>query len=208
MLTVLCVLRSGKGYDAEWVRKLRDGVARNLGEHRFACLSDVEVPCERIPLKHDFPGWWAKIELHRPGVITGKTLYLDLDTVITGSLNALEDLPHQFAMLRNFHNPALVGSGVMWFTKPLEGVYERFLEGPERVIDWYDRNGRNGAYVGDQSFLWDTLDHKVEKLNRPDIRSYKMHCRQGLPEGTSIVCFHGEPKLPQVQAEWVSRCWT
>jgi len=58
MFTVICVLRSGGQYDAEWVRKLRDGVKRNLARpHRFVCLSDVDVPCERIPLQHDWPGW-------------------------------------------------------------------------------------------------------------------------------------------------------
>ncbi len=31
--------------------------------HRFVCLSDVDVPCERIFLKHGWPGWWSKVEL-------------------------------------------------------------------------------------------------------------------------------------------------
>ena len=207
MITVLSVLRSGGDYDAEWVRKLRDGVGRNLGEHRFACLSDVEVPCERIALTHDFPGWWSKIELYRPGVIIGPTLYVDLDTIITGPLDQLTDLPYEFAMLRNFNNPDVVGSGVMWFRKPLEGIYEKFLEDQKRAMEWYDFKGLNGTYVGDQSFVFDFLEGKIDRLDRRDIRSYKKHCKNGLPEGTSLVCFHGPPKPTEVHTEWMKQCW-
>jgi len=87
MLTVACVLRSGGKFDSEYVRKLRDGVLRFANvPHRFVCLSDVDVPCERIPLEHNWPGWWSKIELFRPGVIKAPMLYLDLDTIVIGSL--------------------------------------------------------------------------------------------------------------------------
>ena len=69
MITILCVLKSGGVYDIEWVRKLRDGVSRNLSqEHRFVCLSDVPVPCRRIPIEHHWPGWWSKIEMFKPGL--------------------------------------------------------------------------------------------------------------------------------------------
>ena len=87
-LTVACVYRSGgKMYSTEYVRVLRDMVARNLTRpHRFVCLSDVEVPCERIPLITDWPGFYAKIEIFRRGLFQGPVLYFDLDTIIHGSI--------------------------------------------------------------------------------------------------------------------------
>src|SRR6185369_16858814 len=104
MLTVACVLKSGGIYDATWVSRLRDGVARHLPvDHRFVCLSDIEVPCERIPLEHDWPGWWSKIELLKlPSV-----LFFDLDTAIVGSLDdiARHALRTDFTMLRDFYAP-------------------------------------------------------------------------------------------------------
>jgi hypothetical protein len=209
MFDVICVLKSGGIYNAEWVRKLRDGVARNLSiPHRFRCLSDVDVPCERIPLEHDWKAWWSKIELFRPGVITGPTIYFDLDTVITGSLDGIETLPYDFAALRNFHVPEMIGSGVMWFRDVPHWVYERFSAHPDDFM-LYHEIFRDGPYLGDQAFIWDSLDRDVDKLTDSftRIRSYKYHCKAGLPEGTSVVCFHGEPRPPEVKTDWMREHW-
>jgi hypothetical protein len=203
-MKVICVLKSGGEYDEEWLRKLRDGVARNLTiPYTFHCLSDIDVP-DRIPLRHNWPGWWSKIELFR--VVDGPTLYLDLDTVVTGNLDHFASVPHDFAMLRNFHNPQMVGSGVMWFRKPLRKVYDSFCEKPFKHIAYHEAK-RDGPYLGDQAFVWDSLGRKVEVLDNLGIRSYKMHCKQGLPEGTSLVCFHGLPKAPEVETDWMAAHW-
>jgi len=208
MITIICVLKSGGIYDASWVGKLKRGVERNLTiPHRFVCLSDVEVDCERIPLEHDWPGWWAKIALFEPGLISGPTLYLDLDTIITGNMDAFTDLPYDFAMLENFNDKSFIGSGMMWFKERApEGVYERFVEGPQRIMDHYAAV-KNGSYMGDQAFIFDALDRKVDKIAGPALRSYKKHCRGGLPEGTAIVCFHGRPRPTEINAKWLEENW-
>ncbi len=210
MFTVICVLRSGGTYDAEWVRKLRDGVARNLKRpHAFKCLSDVEVPCERIPLQHDWPGWWSKIELFRPGVITGQTLYFDLDTVITGPLEVSPRAP-DFATLESFWTPEMIGSGVMWFSgdNVPHKVYEKFAKQPQAYIRHHERNA-DGTYVGDQAFIWDALNREIEHINGylPGIKSYKMHCSKHLPSDARVVCFHGRPKLTEVDHDWIRHHW-
>lgn len=209
MVNVACVLRSGGVYDAEWARKLRDGVERHLTlPHRFLCLSDVEVPCERIPLEHNWPGWWSKIELFN-GKLPTPCLYLDLDTIITGSLDELFKCPYDFAMLRNFNNPEMVGSGVMWFNKVPTKVYEKFIKQPEAYIAHHKRV-ENGSYCGDQAFVWDALGRKVDLITDSfnNIKSYKRHCRKALPKDTSIVCFHGHPRPCSVSDEWVKENWT
>ncbi len=208
MVTILCVLKSGGVYNQDWVEKLWAGVSRHMPVNfRFVCLSDVETGFDRIPLKHNWPGWWSKIEMFRPGVITGPTLYLDLDTVITGTLEPFIDLPHDFAMLEGFHDDEMVGSGVMWFKdKAPEGIYERFIQGPERIMDHY-QNVKQGAYRGDQAFIFDTLDRKVDMISSPALRSYKMHCRNGLPAGTSIVAFHGRPRPTEINPPWLLENW-
>jgi len=204
-MRVVCVLKSGGEYDAEWVRKLRDGVARNTTiPYTFQCLSDVDVPCERIPLRHDWPGWWSKIELFRE--VDGPTLYLDLDTVVTGSLDRFADIQSDFAMLRNFNNPQMVGSGVMWFRKPIRKVYDRFCEKPYKWIQYHEER-RDGTYLGDQAFIWDSLGRQVDRLPMDSIKSYKYHCTKGLPEGTSLVCFHGLPKAPDIKTDWMEAHW-
>jgi hypothetical protein len=208
VLTIISVLRSGGIYKAEWVRKLRDACARHMSlPHRFVCLSDVEVLCERIPMIHGWPGWWAKIELFKPGVIRGPTLYLDLDTVLVGSIDALAYLPHDFAVMRNFHRPEMPGSAVMWFREaaPTE-VYERFRAQPEALIREYAAKAA-GAYVGDQAFLWDVLNREIPLFDSPLIRSYKKHCQNGVPKGAALVAFGGPRKPSTVDDPWVRKAW-
>jgi hypothetical protein len=208
MTTILCVLRSGGIYDASWVAKLKRGVERNLTvPHRFVCLSDTDVDCERIRLRHDWPGWWAKIAMFEPGVIRDPTLYLDLDTIITGNMDSFTDLPHEFAMLENFNDNEFVGSGVMWFKeKAPEIVYETFAKSPQRIMDYYAAH-KHGSYMGDQAFIWDTLERKVDTIKSTALRSYKRHCRNGLPQGTAIVCFHGRPRPIEINPKWLEETW-
>ena len=210
MLNVLCVLKSGGNYDAEWVRKLRDGCERYLPKHKFKCLSDVEVPCERIPLEHDWKGWWSKIEMFKEGVITDQTLYLDLDTVIVNKVEIIRN-GVDFAMLQSFWTPDMVGSGVMYFSgeNVPNHVYTKFAKQPKAYIAHHERNA-SGTYVGDQAFVWDAMNHEVERINDylPGIKSYKMHCQRRLPQNASIVCFHGKPAITEVDHEWVRENWS
>jgi hypothetical protein len=206
----LCVLKSGGLYDKEWVRKLRDAVKRNCTkDHRFACLSDVEVPCERINLIHDWPGWWSKIELYRPGVIEEPTLYLDLDTVITGNIDHLTDLQYDFAMLQNFHQRGFVNSSLVWFrNKDLvpHKVYEKFLKMPEAYMAHHKRT-QHDSYIGDQAFVWDALGGRIPLLSLPTLKSYKYHCRNALPKDASIVVFHGPPRPSEIKTDWMTQHW-
>ena len=203
-MLVLCVCKSGAEYNAEWVRKLKAGVARNLTvPYEFKCLSDIDVP-DRIPLRHSWPGWWSKIEVFRE--VTGPTLYLDLDTIVTGNIDWITKTEHDFCAIQNFHDPKMIGSAVMWFKGPLRKVYDRFCEKPLKWIDYHERK-RDGPYLGDQAFIWDSLGRNVETFDMGKIKSYKFHCKQGLPEGTSLVCFGGHPKATEVKADWLERHW-
>lgn len=212
MLTVICVLKSGGIYDAKWVRKLRDGVARKLkGPHRFACLSDVDVPCERIPLIHDWPGWWSKIELFRPGVVSGPTLYLDLDNVPVGDLAPLASHPHDFAMLRNFNRPEYASSCVMWFLERAPAhVYDKFAARPDHWMTFHMEH-KDGPYLGDQAFVWDCFDRNVPFLDLPRgvVASYRKDVmpRNALPENAVMVAFGGSLKPSNVRAGWLERAW-
>lgn len=208
MRSVICILKSGGIYDASWVAKLQRAVDRNItGPHRFYCMSDVDVPCERVALSNDWPGWWSKLEMFRAGVIDGPTLYLDLDTAITGPLNGIFDIPSDFAMLRSFANPNQPASGVMLFNSVPHQVYEKFAKQPDAYIAHYERS-RHGAYVGDQAFISDTVG-KVDFLTDiyAGITSYKNHHKSRLLPGTSIVCFPGNPKPTDLKDEWLLEAW-
>jgi hypothetical protein len=200
MLTVASVLKSGGIYDATWVARLRAGVARHLPvEHRFLCLSDVpDLPCERIPLKHDWPGWWAKLEAFR---LPGPVLMFDLDTAIVGDISDLARVATEarFAILRDFYRTDGLGSGVMAFRDAdvVRPLYSAFRE------QWFHAikalRGR-----GDQGFIEDNVDRSTVALWQDElpgqICSYKVHCRSGIPENARVVCLHGKPKFGDMPA--------
>lgn len=211
MLTVASVLKAGGIYDADWVARLRAGVARHLPtQHRFVCLSDVSVPCDRIPLEHGWPGWWSKIELFR---LPGPVLFFDLDTAIVGDLSDLGRHAEQtdFTMLRDFYAADHLGSGVMaWSGTAARHLYATFAADPEALM----RERR--ARMGDQAFIEETYGRpRIRRWQTvlPDqIVSYKLHCQggispitgaqriAGIPTGARVVCLHGKPKFADMPA--------
>lgn len=183
-MIVACVLRSGGCYNAEYVRRLKSGVDANLSGHEFVCLSDVEVPCDRIPLETDWPGWWSKLELFK---LQGPVLFFDLDTVITGDLTEIAEYPHTFTMLRGFMHPALPASGVMAW----HGDYRY-------IFDQYDPS-KNYPGHGDQGYIAHKLHHEPEKfqdLFPGQVVSRKVKDTRNSNE--RVVCFHGKPRPHEV----------
>ena len=211
-LTVISVLRSGGAYDAGWVGKLKRGFERHLSvPHRFVCLSDCEVPCERIALVHDWQGWWAKLELFRPDVVRGPTLFCDLDNVLVGNVDRLAHFPHEFAMCRNLWDVSKASSTLMWFANEAPSkVYETFLGSPQEIMREYGKGGYGGVSIGDQGFIWDVMDRKVPFLTddaQGVIRSYRRHCLVGIPQGCSVVAFGGEQKPNNQRQPWLEEHW-
>lgn len=203
MTTLVTVLRSGGVYTAEWVARLQRSAEKHLRPDRFVCLSDCDVPCERIPLLHKWPGWWSKAELWRPGLFEGLVLYVDLDTLLLGDATALWTYPGRFAALRDFYQRRLKASGVMLWRANQVNLYERALKA--------EASGR------DPGFLRPTrrMDLWWNPYERPDvlqdafpgmIGSYKADSLQKGPGRFSVVCFHGKPR-PCDAPGWVAREW-
>jgi hypothetical protein len=202
MLTFACVLRSGGDYTPAHVAHLRDSVARHLKmPHRFVCLSDVDVPCERIALIHNWSGWWSKIELFRPCIFEGPVMFADLDTIAVGSMDDLA-LGHRFTVLSNFWSADRIGSGLMAWNMDASSIYHAFLRGPERFMREY----RTTEKWGDQGFIFAHAPTAFDRWQRKfpgRIVSWKMHCKNERVPGTaSIVCFHGKPR------PWTTPLWT
>jgi hypothetical protein len=83
---IFTVLRSGGDFRPEHVRALHRQAQHQALGVPFTCLSDVPIEgVNCIPLKYDWPGWFAKMELFRPD-IAGDFLCTDLDNVFLGPL--------------------------------------------------------------------------------------------------------------------------
>lgn len=200
MLTVACVLRSGGEYQPHHVAALQAGVARHLSlPHRFVCLSDVDVPCERIPLRNNWPGWWSKIEMFRPGLFWSDVLYFDLDTLIVGSIDQIA-LGHRFTVLRNFWSkkysePQRIGSGVMAWNVDLGGLYCAFAADADNHIRRYQTR----AKWGDQGFIKDHCSIPMDRWQDKHpgkVVSFKQHIVKlgHVPVDAAVIAFHGKPR--------------
>jgi hypothetical protein len=202
-LTVACVLRSGGQYGPEHVAGLQRQVAHYMPAARFACLSDVEVPCERVPLQDNWPGWWSKLELFRH--LKGRTLYLDLDTVLVADAEPL--VTGQFTMIKNWVLPHLNCSGVMAWDGDFEHITREFETVAERVMRTYNTTER----WGDQAFIAEKARHgrRVASFPATAVVSWRygnFQHRSGPPPGSRIVAFNGVC-VPWDGPEWAQLWW-
>ena len=87
-MRVFTALRSGGEFLPKHVQVLCQQVLKwSPPGVKFTCLSDVCIPgVTTIPLKTNWPTWWAKFELLGPE-FKGDFLFMDIDTVITGPID-------------------------------------------------------------------------------------------------------------------------
>jgi hypothetical protein len=166
MINIVCVLRQGGkvGYDASWVEKLQNGVKQNLSiPYRFVCLSDVDVPCERIPLEQTGPGWWAKLQLFKTGLFDGPVLYFDLDTVITGNLDELVSIVTSqcdFLMEHDTHFN-ISSSAILYWNGDYSNIYQEYIKKSEYYEDKYSLGNQGSTrQIGDQAVIASLVKHR------------------------------------------------
>lgn len=197
----------GDKYDDYSVQRLRREVSVKLGfPHRFRCITDRDiegVECVRPAV--NWPGWWGKLQLFKPGFAEPQTvnIWLDLDVVITGRLDYLAEYSPPLAAPLNWAQSGHGGvqSSVMVWT-PTGATAEIFSEFDPKWAIWPPDNS-NGKLWGDQEWITKRRDEgKLKVTPIPYIYSYKYHCRQGLPDDCRICVFHGSPKPAEVQEHW------
>lgn len=165
MLTIACVWVKGHvPFTAQYVRKLQQMVQRSVKrKHRFVCLTDRPellngIDTIRIPSPAGIKGWWSKLHVFRDDIgLSGRILYLDLDTLIVGNLDEVIDYPAPFALIP--HAGTFNGKGglavvkrfnssVMVFDSGSQAhIYERFTPDVPRKY-WGDQDAI-GAWCPD-----------------------------------------------------------
>lgn len=187
-------------YDESWADKLYRGVARNLTRpFRFVIHTDrqrrFEEPIEQVRIDMGVPHYGACME---PFKADEPTLFMGLDTIITGSLDALAD----YCMSAD--KPAVP-------VDPFKGA-----------SPWDVTNAVVAAPQGCKAMLWDGYagQNDMNWINTRDVAlldelfpravvSYKgriQYC--GLEDETRMVFFHGAQKPHELaHVGWIGRLW-
>ncbi len=228
MKQVIC-MKWGTLYGAEYVNRLYSAVRRNTtGELDFVCLTDnpagiipdvrcCDCPEIDIPPPHNLRGW-RKLNLFARSEhlfnLTGNWLYLDLDVVITGSLDPFFEYEPEasFVVMRNWTQPDSgigntscyrfrVGADEYLLTDLLQ-QHDVILEKFSNSQSYISRSVKQIEFWPDE---WCLL-FKVQCIPPWPLRFWKTPV---LPKSARVVAFPGVPNPHQaVEGEWpVKAVW-
>lgn len=190
-LTVCCVLWQGAGrfkrrvYGPEHVERLRAQVVDHLPvRHRFVCLSNVAVPCERIEAFEPWPGWWQKCCLFGHRLFEGRVLYLDLDVTVVADLSDIAFFPAPFTIINDWNRRGFNSSVMSWDAGAGEDIYGKLTEADMSRLR------------GDQDWIGEIMGKTAACFPLDWCASYKRLALRGgkVPAATRIVVYHGLPK--------------
>ena len=217
MLTdrVVICMKWGALYSADYVNVLFNACKANIsGDFRFVCLTDhaedlangieaFPIPDIGLEEPHWKHGAWPKISVFKQQLygLQGRGLFIDLDTVIWGSLDEFFECEGDFIALdsapwRYVNSPPRTGTGIFAFDFGKMGwVVEKLLTQRDKLIN---------EYKIEQDYLHSEISD-IRYWQQEWIKSYKYHLRQPLVidrfkgpsqpnQSVKIICFHGKPR--------------
>lgn len=203
MLTIAFV-KWGALYSADYVNILADMVSRNLMEGypgKFVCYTDdptgLDERIEARVLPKGLEGWWGKLYLFNE-FKEGKTLFLDLDTVIVGALDDVVACDKPFVILRDFYRPDGWQSSMMLWEGDYSHIWQHWVTAGQPRLEGGDQAWIE--YILPQADIWQDLYPNA-------FVSYKAgKCSVMFPPEAKVVIFHGEPR-PHECGGWVEKVW-
>jgi hypothetical protein len=162
------------------------------------CFDLPELGCARPT---NAPGKWPKIALWNRELfgLSGPALFLDLDVVVTGSLDPFFDYgdPQDVILARNWIKPLERLGQTSIFRFPIGGhgyLLDNFRKDPETVA---------GRYQFEQRYVTREVEGGVKFWPHRWVRHFRLNClgpwplrylrRPRLPRGTRVVIFPGKP---------------
>lgn len=218
-VNVLC-LKYGTRYPSYYVNRLYAGVCRHLKRpfHFHCCTDNSEGIHEDIhiipfPQNPGLKSWWphvlVKLMLTKEdfGSFQGPTLFLDLDVVITGSLDVFFDYkPGSFCMIHNWVNwrkallgkrPCVGNSSVFRFNagKSSDYIYQTFLRKMHHAEDRNQFNTEQAflTYAAKDVTWWPETWVRSFKWNLRPLFPLNLMLTPKLPSDCRILVFHGKP---------------
>lgn len=207
-------------YSADYVNRLRAGVARNLRRpHRFVCFTDDPTGIDPGIETHALPPialpeamtWtpWRKLSVwqHPLADLAGDTLFLDLDLVIVGPLDPLFDVaPGKFCVIENWTQlgEAVGNTSVFRFLPGAHpAVFDRFAADPAAIIEAFRIEQHYVSTMLPDQHFWPRDWCVSFKHNL--VPHFPQNWRRApeLGPGNRIVVFTGRPDIDEAaRGEW------
>lgn len=219
MKQIICI-KWGQKYGADYANRLYAMVRRNLTPpFRLVCFTDdaaglnPNIEARALPdVTYGMPvktwGQWPKSRLWGAelGGLTGTVLFMDLDVVITGSLDPFFEVgdPDDFFLARNSNTPLERLGQTSIFRMPvgrLAPLQEQFAKDPQAVAD---------KYRFEQRFVTRNVPGGVKFWPRGWVAQFKTHCiprwplnyvmAPRLPKKARVLLFPGPLNPPEAIA--------
>ena len=232
MITVV-LWKWGHKFSVAHVAKMRHMLARHLSlPHRIVCITDrpKDLPkgIEPAPMPKTLP-WDVKglrrmwLYSAKAGALGDRLLQLDLDVILTDSIDPIVDRPEPFVIWKSESTRKdgwAYNATVMLITPGAqEPLWQRYMADPRRIWNESAADGWDPKVCSDQAIACYLLKGQDVPVwtDADGIRSYRVfagkHGDRGqvLPEGTRIVSFHGprDPSQPDLQQKspWILDHW-
>jgi hypothetical protein len=216
----ILTLKWGKRYGPHYVNRLYRGVSKNLNKKfRFLCFTDdteglrEEIETFPLPQLDHLPerikvSTWLKLGLFADdlaGGLRGQSMFLDLDLLITGSIDCFFDYkPDNISIIHNWiephkllfrKRPAVGNSSVFCFTS---GTTQHVIEQYNSEHEWAIQ-----TFFPPQTYLTHCIKERMVFWPEDWVRSFKRHCRPifplnhvltpKFPKDARMLAFHGRP---------------
>lgn len=220
-LNVICFLWDGDRWDVEahrgydYVNILYHSVQRHLSiPHRFICMTNLDASrfdagIELLPL--NAPSWKGclpKICMFDPSLgLKGRVFSLDIDIIITGSLDEMASSDKEMIVRSAFIDPNLLDGDIIGF-KISNELAARVWNPIKENTAWVEKlTGGRERFWYRFVFGQNMARYQTEYPNQ--LLSYKRHLRFGkpLPKEARIVSCHGRPRPHELKEQWAIENW-
>lgn len=221
-------------YSWEYVEKLHRGLQRNLSiPVRMHVYTEERRPVPKTMIKHtlqEWPdvrgpkrSWWYKLQMFNTRLFSGELLYFDLDTVITGNIDWIWELPTEYFWApKDFRylqrqNHIKINSSVMWFdNERWKSLYNDLDPARLKAVS---------KHYGDQDYIFENVpQHHIRYLPQNRINSWRWQAHNGgwnflskkckapgtgttIDQDVSVLVFHGNPKPHEINDNFIDKHW-
>jgi len=187
-MNIICLYWIGDFRKRKFIPEDVWNLYRSVSKHtdrpfKFYCLTNdmkAKLPGTKIQLLYNWPGWWSKMELFRPDLPCGRTLYMDLDSRVVSSLQPILDYEGDLVMFNTRMSKAneqrihgvvcRYQAATMLFTPcspVMRETWNRFKQAPEEYMKIFrGEQDMYGKWIPDQPTFPDNWMIKLDTLKR------------------------------------------